>query len=80
MKRFAIRLHPLVLVFLSAVPATTPASHAQDCFHGQCVYSECHTPAFGAPSQLWNELEATDGGSQLPANRDNSDFDQVGDF
>ncbi len=80
MKRLFFRLDPMRSAALSLFLMTAPAAlGGQDCFHGQCTYSECHTPATGAPSQLWGSLEATDGG-MLPANRDNTGFDQIGDF
>ena len=79
MKRLLFRPDPMRLAALSLVLTAASASAGDDCFDGQCTFSLCHTPASGVPSQLWGELEPTDGG-QLPIDRDNTDFDQVGDF
>lgn len=44
-----------------------------------CSFSPDKTPAFGVPSQLWGELAPTDTG-RLALTRDNTYFDQTGDF
>lgn len=61
-----------LLAVLASAAGPSPAEAA-------CAFSNAKTPARGVPSALWGELQPTDLG-QLPAGRDNTGFDQVGDF
>ncbi len=55
------------------------SAQAQTCAEDlTCQYLNCRTPASGAPAQLWGELKPVDLG-QLPAARDNSNFNEFGD-
>ncbi len=80
-EKLAFRLTFACLGALGLLAANTPIAHAQGCStpDSTCTFSLCKTPASGANGLLWGELEAVDGGV-LPADRDTTDFDQVGDF
>ncbi|MCH9649119.1 MAG: PKD domain-containing protein [Deltaproteobacteria bacterium] len=69
--RFRWFLIPSILCSLM-LSLSLPAS-------SQCALDEDKTPARGAPSQLWGELAPFDTG-QLPNPRDNTDWNQIGDF
>jgi PKD repeat protein len=66
-----------VTAFALALSAAPPAP-AQQCpapANLLCGYLACRAPAFGVPSPLWGELQPVDTG-QLPANRDNTDYNE----
>ncbi|MEM9290114.1 MAG: hypothetical protein AAGD01_00370 [Acidobacteriota bacterium] len=50
-----------------------------DCGNGECTFSDCHTPAFGADQALWGSLQPTDTG-KLPASRDTTSYSGNGNF
>ncbi len=71
--RFAFSA-PSILLLSSVLSLPAPPAHAS------CPGSAADdSPAFGADRQLWGELRPMDPG-QLPAERDNSDFNQFGSW
>ncbi|MFN7960143.1 MAG: PKD domain-containing protein [Thermoanaerobaculia bacterium] len=67
----------VVAVALSLAPGLALPARAQ-CTDTTCQYVACRAPAFGAPSTLWGEIQPTDT-SQLPADRDNTDWNEFTD-
>jgi PKD repeat protein len=73
---FFLGLLATVFATVFATLLAPSAAFGGTCTDGTCQFISCRSPAFGVPSQLWGELEPVDVG-QLPANRDNTNFDPI---
>ncbi len=66
-------------MLLLGLPAWFSAPAAAQCSADlTCQFLTCRAPASAVPAALWGELKPTDTG-QLPADRDNTDFDEFDD-
>ncbi len=69
-------IRPFLFLGLLASLVPSPPALAGTCTDSTCQFILCRSPASGAPSSLWGELEAVDVG-QLPPERDNSNFNPI---